>query len=246
MPSPHPVGRWAGSVLNRHILIVDEMQRLIETKPRARELVSSYVGRIIANISIICECLRQLDIYFPWAMAFDSHMVERQEQIKRTTCIRRNFKNIIEIAKYANPSNRRFAYPFEKRRNKNNVEKLRQAKSNLDDFWAKLDRHMRKPGGISSDYVVRSLLAEPRSLQRTPEWIEPSVEKKHDADVDTNLAKPLGTFYIGRREFDSSGLTSRDAKPKIKTRALRTQAQLRKESKQKSKISKSIPNLSSK
>jgi hypothetical protein len=41
-------------------IVVDELERLLEAEQKARELTSPYVARLIGELSIVAECLRQL------------------------------------------------------------------------------------------------------------------------------------------------------------------------------------------
>jgi hypothetical protein len=41
-------------------IVADELERLLEAEQKARELTSPYVARLIGELSIVAECLRQL------------------------------------------------------------------------------------------------------------------------------------------------------------------------------------------
>jgi hypothetical protein len=49
-------------MLCRLPLVVDELDRLLKANPKASEMVSAYVAMLISELSILAECLRQLDI----------------------------------------------------------------------------------------------------------------------------------------------------------------------------------------
>ncbi|GAB7334308.1 hypothetical protein MBLNU13_g06336t1 [Cladosporium sp. NU13] len=50
---------------------------------------------------------------------------------------------------------------------------MRRAEQNLDKFWHKVDRDIESKCGELGDGAVRRLLTRDRTLQRTPEWIQP-------------------------------------------------------------------------
>ncbi|KAK4096550.1 hypothetical protein N658DRAFT_511115 [Parathielavia hyrcaniae] len=125
-------------------IIVDELERLLCAEPRARKLISGYVAGRIGDLSIMCECLRHLDIYQPWANGYENASVDREDGIKKDLDAWRDgcrgivstlkSKTVLTHFKLAHPTDKRFSYPTEKRRTKETVEALRQAEANLDAF----------------------------------------------------------------------------------------------------------------
>lgn len=125
-------------------LVVDELDRLIQSEPRVRELVSAYISGLLGSLTIISQCLAQLELYQPWARHFLSDRTVREcalnaEYIQRDAAWMElgraiNEQNLQGIAKLGNPSGGKFIYPIEKRRTRENVETLRQAERNLDIF----------------------------------------------------------------------------------------------------------------
>ncbi|KAJ4390060.1 hypothetical protein N0V93_007533 [Gnomoniopsis smithogilvyi] len=190
-------------------LIVDELERVLDAEPKAKDLLSPYIARVIGDLSIISQCLRQLEIYQPWANGFDYALVDydadiKQDFAKRTTSWAKMFaavseKNLSSIVKLADISGGGFAYPIEKRRTKDNVETMRRSETNLDAFWARMDELMHAKAGSLDGSATRHLLSQPRTLQRTPEWVEPAKDEKPsatiDADVDV-LSKPMSALYF--------------------------------------------------
>lgn len=66
----------------------------------------------------------------------------------------------------------RFNYPIDKRRTAENVDILRTAEKNLDDFWLKVDRELLDKDGIPHRERLTHILP-PGELERTPKWVEP-------------------------------------------------------------------------
>ncbi|XP_044724835.1 C2H2 and C2HC zinc finger [Hirsutella rhossiliensis] len=172
-------------------LALDELERLLMAEPQAKELVSAHVAEVIGNLSILSQCLSQLDLYQPWAQSFESNMVDREDGIKHQFDEQTKSwaklvkavsdKNLPRAAKLCDPSDKNFSYPSGKRRTKEDTEAMRRAEQKLDDFWAIVDRVQR-------------------TLQRTPEWVaEPApAAKGRDPNLDVDsIYKPLSTLYIG-------------------------------------------------
>ncbi|EQL04262.1 hypothetical protein OCS_00012 [Ophiocordyceps sinensis CO18] len=217
--------------LVRPPLVLDELERLLMAEPPAKELVTAYVAEVIGNLSILSQCLSQLNLYQPWAQSFESNMVEREDGIKREfdeltkpwAKLIKAFrdKNFGRASKICDPSNKNLFYPSGKRRTKESAEAMRRAEQKLDDFWAIVDGIIRVECGNLEGTALGRLLSQQRTLQRTPEWVAepPSVAKERGQQRNANLNvgciyKPLSTLYIGLA--GSSG--GDDALPKTKTK----------------------------
>ncbi|ETS86949.1 hypothetical protein PFICI_00777 [Pestalotiopsis fici W106-1] len=213
--------------------VVDELDRLLRADPKASELVSSYIAGLVGELSIVGECLRQLEIYQPWANNFENAMVEREEEFKKEFAQRSaswaqvlecfNEKNTIGLRQLGDPTGGRFQYPIGKRRNKANVEMLRTSEANLDAFWSAVDQMLHKKVHKLSGTAYKKLLSQPRYLQRTPEWVEPTAKKdgKPSERQVEELIVPFSRLFqssepvtSARAEALAAGLT----KTKIKSR----------------------------
>ena len=90
---------------------------------------------------------------------------------------------------------------------------MRAAEQNLDAFWAATDQNMSSRAGKKLDgTALQKLSAQPRALQRTPEWVEPEKAKKEGvASVDVEaVTKPVSELYFdlehrAKRTLDRSG-----------------------------------------
>lgn len=159
-------------------LIVDELERLLQSDPRARDLLSSYVTMVLGDISIISQCLHQLEIYYPWAREFAIELSNREENFEQDYVEwTKSWAQILEglrdttvltrASRLGDPSGGKFTYPVERRRTKESVAALRNAEAHLDAFWADNDRVMVSFSDQSSSIAVRSLLSQQRILKRT-------------------------------------------------------------------------------
>ena len=173
--------------------------------------MSDFVAAVIADLAICCECLRQLDLFQPWANTFEDELVDRKEAIMKGfdktaapwgRLLSGLKKNERILYTYGVPTERRFYYPIDKRRTRENVEALREAEVNLDLFWAKVDQSMSLE---LKETQLSHLLATPRALQRTAPWVEvptkpaPQKENERPANAPTeeeDLLKPLSQLYL--------------------------------------------------
>lgn len=218
-------------------LVVDELDRLLRADPRAREMVSPYVARLIGELSIVAECLRQLNTYQPWANGFENAMVDRESAIKKDFAKRTQTEaRIMEalrdetlvkagIQTLGEPS--KLDYPIGKRRNKAVMDALRAAEANLDFFWSKTDDLLRsKVGSNLNGTALMRFLSQPRPLKRTSPWIEPAKGKEKSglapslkSDIKS-ITTPLSSIFLGceapsaRKEILASSTT----KSKVKSR----------------------------
>lgn len=63
--------------------VTDELERLLRSEPKALQLISSLTAKIIGELSILSQCLRQLELYQPWANTFENAMREREQAIAK-------------------------------------------------------------------------------------------------------------------------------------------------------------------
>lgn len=216
-------------------LVMDELERLLESESRARDLISPYISRCLSELSIVSHCMRQLERYQPWARSFYNMAFVRKKEIQ--THFRRRGdawlkikhksfepKSMEKILKKALPGGAKFYYPISKRRSKENVEALRRAESKLDEFWALFDEHMFRDTENIDTTALYQLLSQPRALQRTPEWTEPPSTQKSTpspAPLPGIVTKPFSAFYVSQTENGLDhprGCISSPQRHKVKTR----------------------------
>lgn len=217
--------------------VTDELERLLRSDPKALGLISSLTAKIIGELSILSQCLRQLELYQPWANTFDNAMREREQAIAKDFS---QHNRVVEDTARAfdngnkpgaplgawnlgNPSDGRFQYPLDKRRNKANTERLRTSEANLDAFWNAVDRMMAQKVPSLTRSTYKRFLTQPRRLERTPEWVEP-VAKVNKKSTENAASQLVPQFHRLSHRPESSKST-RDqvlatsiGKPKVKRR----------------------------
>ena len=125
------------------------------------------------------------------------------------------------LAELGNSLSGNFVYPVNKRRTRNNVDKIREAEARLDAFWRAVDADMASAKAVSP-YVAKVL--SQRVLQRTPEYVKPSQAQPLTSTANAeHLLKPLSDLYFERevlseRTTVSTGLDQH--KSKVKTRGI--------------------------
>jgi hypothetical protein len=212
-------------------LVVDELQRLVQSEPQAKDLISESMADLIGEFSILAQGIKELELYNPWARTWESDAADRAEDLKN------------EFAQYAEPrsglmagiqaalskksrspkavtlgepTKGKFTYPIDKRRTKENVEALRKPEGNLDAFWAAVGLIVASKAGDITSTAVWKLLTQPHILQRTAEWVEPApAQEKGAAPSPVGIHAsyhPISVTY--------SGLSGRSlaTEPKAKTK----------------------------
>lgn len=202
--------------------VVDELQHLLQSEPKASNFVSAYLAEVIGDLSISCECLRQVQTYYPWAANFENAFVDRKDGIQaqfaqRTAAMGQMMQSLHAIqgvSRFGNPEDGKFKYPIDKRRTKETVDQLRKAEGNLDTFWKEVDRITSKSKEFSS-LATGQLLKQAKILKRTPEWVEPAKEVSQTSEPKGETSIPLSSLYFNDGK---SSFTVIKPKEKKKTR----------------------------
>lgn len=223
--------------------VVDELERLIQSEPAARALVSPYIADVLADLSICSEGIRQVKIYQPWASTFDALLPDREEGIKEEFAKNTRGWGLLmkatdgprqkKIIELGTPVGRKFYYPVDKRRTKESIEAMRSAEENLDEFWQGVDLNMEtlyaydpRHARAFRSTALHQLLSKSRILERTAEWSEPVKDVEMG---DLAVEKPLSELYLDlelrtERTNGSSQLDKPEAKTKTRgTTAVQTQ-----------------------
>jgi hypothetical protein len=167
----------------RHTLgvhaIVEVLEHMLQNNPRAKVMTSAWVVSCLSQLSIVTECLRQLNCFQPWATKIKIAVKERQTELlvdhmsdlaKWYPVLHTSFRDtgLVVLGK----PGIKFRYPINKRRTRTNVETLRTAEASLDAFWKAADNEFLRQAGTMPSELVEGITGE-RTLQRTPPWKEP-------------------------------------------------------------------------
>ncbi|CAO3567002.1 unnamed protein product [Mortierella alpina] len=206
--------------------LLDEMERLVENDPKARNLFSSRVENVVADLSYFAQCQRQISLYQPWAATFENDAAARAEALQKTYKERVKRLEALRVAipkisfSNADPSSGRFYYPVEKCRTKDTTESMQQAEKNLDEIWERVDRFLLPEFDLSEDSALTRLLTDSRILHRTPDWVEPDLTlppaDRERARLMEDIVMPLSKVYSEQPRPQSAA----GPKIKVKTRGV--------------------------
>ncbi|KAF5984951.1 hypothetical protein FBULB1_3144 [Fusarium bulbicola] len=235
----------ARNIMDRHSVVpniyvmnqaINDLELQVERDKAILDLLSPTARAMLGDFAIIIQTLHALERFEPWSRGFgqspnDPSMKWSHDIIGGKIDIWGEFKEAIQmepapdLVQFREPNLGKFAYPVNRRRNKENVEMMRRAEWNLDAFWARVDRYLYDRTKNMDESILMGLLKSPRVLQRTPEWVEPTKEKKKVLDIE----QPLSTFFFGlssdERDTKASGrLSVKPTKAKLKTRGTTTEA----------------------
>jgi hypothetical protein len=212
-------------------LLMDEMERWVQSAGSAKLMISSRVAGTIADLALLSECQHQISLFHPWAASFEneaaSQMTELQTGYAKRTKIMSDIDRTLKQFSFSDlgdPSDGKFFYPVDKRRTRENTEAMQRAEEHLDHLWEKLDSHFLKKMDMSQHAALQRLLSD-RILQRTPSWAEPAVPTERQVE---ELCKPLSQLYFElehRTEKTIDHGQTKGKKSKIKTRSKPVEAQ---------------------
>jgi len=129
--------------------IVDQVDYIMRTQTEVADTVSAFIAEVFGNLSVSAECLRQLENYQPWARQFEEQLWDREPAIKEKFAQKTQAWPLVgqlfdtwpqaDHVRLADPSDKKFLYPVEKRKNESTVNAMRRAEENLDAFWDAFD-----------------------------------------------------------------------------------------------------------
>ena len=218
--------------------LMDEMDRLIQSDFKLKELISPWVANIVSDLSVVSECRHQISLYQPWAAGFENALTEHEEYVKgkfddavkEWMQFHKSFDGT-SLDKLGAPLEGRFSYPVEKRRTRETTEAIRRAESNLDEFWVHVDKFLVNKAGMSHHQALRHLLSDNRILRRTPEWVENPEATRRDSQRRSpeDLCQPLSQLYFELEHRTQSTLSPEKEplrKSKVKTRGTAQEVEL--------------------
>ncbi|KAF5643658.1 uncharacterized protein FTJAE_3075 [Fusarium tjaetaba] len=217
-------------------LAINDLELQVVRDKAILDLLSPTARAMLGDFAIIIQTLHALERFEPWNRGFgvspgDHSMDWSKDIIGNKIDIWGEFKEAIQIEpapdliQFCEPDLGKFTYPVYRRKNKENVEMMRRAEWNLDAFWARADRYLYERTEDMDESILTGLLKSPRALHRTPEWVEPTKEKRKVLDIE----QPMSTFFFGLssddRDTKASGrLSVKPDKAKLKTKGTSTKS----------------------
>lgn len=204
-------------------ILMDEIDRRLPTVPR---IISPRVAKVLGNLSLVAQCLREIDQFHPWARSFEMKLPDHEDDITRQfakwqsplqkmqAAIGAASPKLVSLT--SNPKER-FYFPSDKRQTKDVVDDMRAAEQKLDRFWSITDAQLLKACGSLEGTAFASL--SKRELRRTGPWVEPPAKSKAVLDVSV-LHKPLSELTLDGARSESASYRTAQPKVKVKTRGV--------------------------
>lgn len=215
--------------------LMDEIERFIESNKDEKARLSEWILHQFSELGLIAGALHQINTYQPWASVLESQFLEYEEQIKkylskqlllRTKICTALKENETRKLKLGYPLDGRYTYPSDKRRTRQHVKTMRTSEQNLDRFWDIIDNYFRSKEGKALNQLAEYLLQSDRTLQRTPEWIDPVPKPKQCGEAEvSDLHRPFLELSM-TSESKAARLNSGAQKTKIKTRVVANDRQV--------------------
>lgn len=214
--------------------LMDEIEHLIESNPKQKAKISSWIAQQLAELGLAARLKQELDLYQPWAAGYDAAWADSSKEVQAEFSLRFDkFATVNRILKDA-PLQRklsslgsltesRFFYPSDKRRTKETTDDMRKAEHNLDAFWNAIDQYYESKTRESLDDVIRKWQTGRRSLERTPEWIEPVKAPKNLPSGQDSIYRSLPSLRIEDDDVPKFVPSAPKVKPKTRGSALESQ-----------------------
>lgn len=198
--------------------VLDRFDVIIKRKVEIQSIISPLVASDIAKLSIVAECLRQINMWLatPEIHIFQKQHVGSQAPLPDDT---KNFFHWLESLETYEPpksaadlSKDRLNYPILHYQNRQNLEQMRRAENNLDVFWDHVDSYFEEQSGKRvHEYIRPFFMGE---MRRTP----PETEKDSSNNpglIDKPLSEQLhDTAKQITGVFDRSLKVTKNAKIK--------------------------------
>ncbi|KAL9086523.1 MAG: hypothetical protein Q9159_004112 [Coniocarpon cinnabarinum] len=168
---------------------LDELQRLADNETRVRHLISPWLAERMSDISILSMCQVELKLYNPCIYTYEADVARNEESIQEDAInTEKAWTSYVDVVlgrahtEKAAPTNERFRYPIGSRRTRENVDALRSAESNLDQFWEELDKTLEQFYPQSPHVQA---LWNRRVVLRTPEYTKPAKQERTILGLDS-------------------------------------------------------------
>ncbi|KAL8667893.1 MAG: hypothetical protein Q9202_000358 [Teloschistes flavicans] len=202
--------------------ILDEVNRAISRDKHNRERVSSWVARVLSDLSLLGELRRQLGLLRPGPPMTEAVPHEEQKEaftqrMKLSGYVRETFRKVKWSANAIPLS--KFNYPSDKRSTAKTTEAIQTAERHLDLFWDDVDNQLRKLTGKNIQSILADILS-PREIRRTADWMGVDANDKADNEQLGDLTAKAALLELETRteETVTSSETSKIRPQKIKTR----------------------------
>lgn len=209
--------------------IVDEIEYLLESDPNLKDKLSPFMMRELSDLALIAAIEYETDLAINGSSSsIDPADTQAHKEIYEAVIARLRPANSIRerlsqvcpaMGKLGNPTvGNRFYYPSDKRRNQKNIDAMRAAEKNLDQFWLVVD-HKYEECGETLSSAVQHIFQNATAPRRTAEWTPPvKISNK------SNIKKVENELHISLQHFafaePSPAFTAPQPRIKPKTRGI--------------------------
>lgn len=188
-----------------HSMLLDQLDTKLGFSSGSKDLTYKTTKTLLADMSILDDCLKRLVAYGPLARSFEPEVKRRSKEMlkKRGVDIEPRVK-ILQLFRLDKPSmligyicdkdivqdlvsiRKTFPYPIDKPRTKSNVKELRSAEWVLNNFWVKVDYEIdmlwiidQQLNDKLSRFKKMAMIEDGALFTRTPYWDEPQEKVPH-------------------------------------------------------------------
>lgn len=205
---------------------IEDLERI--TRDRAgHKLISKTLAADLSDFTIISECIRQLELFQPWAATFEAGMAESETAHKLDSQYEETMSKQ-RLCLSWEPSERTcllgatlvdMPYPVDKSPSKSNIDALREAESLLDTFWDAALLEMKESTKPITERLSKVLLSN--KPERTPMWVEPLGGEREITQDDQNgpIIRPFESGP-GYAQMESPKVETIEPRVKVKSRGV--------------------------
>ena len=202
--------------------VLDVIERMVRSDGRNRERVSSWIARLLSDLSLLAELRRQMGLLNPGPAMEEPVSIEEQKEeyssrMKLFSRILGIFNKGMTLTGSGTPLSK-FNYPSEKNLNATTTKQLQQAERNLETFWEEVDKQFFKHGGEDLHSLLTGILPQ-RELRRTPDWEETDRKAETEDNATQNLSSRVALMELEARSEKTISSEAPVQRPqKVKTR----------------------------
>lgn len=195
----------------------------IVSDSKVHKLLSSVQAAELSDYTIMSECVRQLELFEPWAATFEAGMAD----LDTATMLEREYE--VSVSKSGplaawKPSEKTCAlgaklanirYPVDKAPTKGSVDAMREAERLLDDFWEAALQEFELSGLITKRL---SKVLHEKPPERTPVWVGPlKTETRTAKQCNDDLA--AHPFNGGVHDANNISVRLKPEEPRVKIKS---------------------------
>ena len=192
--------------------ILDAWETDCRKHPSARDWITSRTEWAITGLSVVVECLHQFQLQNWWGSVQHCILTQEKqlekdypsfkswwEQVSDSSLL---FDGVLDPS-IGDPSDGKFYYPAHKPYNQRNVDAMRKAERNLDEFWNSVDRYIKSRTGSEQHEIIQSVFKEAGEMRRTVPWTprQKSASAAPDTVDDTDFeTHPISSIFHDRNK----------------------------------------------